>query len=153
QPRPADDQIRFFPTDFSAGLPEWRDGQFDGAVSGLAIQYAEYYSEEEGRWTTAAYDGLLAEIYRVLRGGGCFVFSLNVPEPAWGRVAWRALPGVFRTRQPGRYLKNSLRMLRYGVWLTREARRGRFHYLPLPVIRGKLTATGFVAVEHRITYA
>jgi hypothetical protein len=44
-------------------------------------------------------------------------------------------------------------MWRYGSWLTREARRGRFHYLPLQTITGKLTATGFAAVETRLTYS
>jgi len=44
-------------------------------------------------------------------------------------------------------------MLRYGSWLKREARRGRFHYLPATTIREKLTAAGFVAIEHRVTFA
>jgi ubiquinone/menaquinone biosynthesis C-methylase UbiE len=153
QPPCRDDVVRFITADFSAGLPDCANEQFDGVVSGLAIQYAESYSEKDGCWTTEAYDRLLAEIYRVLRVGGRFVFSVNVPEPAWGRVALRALPGILRARRPARYVKNSLRMLRYGAWLTREARRGRFHYLPLPVIVEKLTATGFLAIAHRLTYA
>ncbi len=145
--------IRFITADFSAGLPDCENEQFDGVVSGLAIQYAESYSEKSGCWTTEAYDRLLAEICRVLRGGGRFVFSVNVPMPAWGKVALHALPGIWHARRPARYLKNSLRMLRYGAWLTREARSGRFHYLPLPVIVEKLTATGFLAIAHRLTYA
>lgn len=153
QPRPSRNQIRFQQADFSSGLDAWPDGCFDGVVSGLAIQYAEHYSEPDGRWTDAAYNRLLADILRVLRPGGRFVFSVNVPEPRWGKVALQAIPGVFRSRQPGRFLKNSVRMLRYGAWLTREARRGRFHYLSWQVIQGKLAATGFVHIDHRLTYA
>lgn len=153
QPLPGDGQIQFVVADFSAGLAAWEDSEFDGIVSGLAIQYAEHYSEQEGRWTTHAYDQLLADIYRVLRSGGKLVFSVNVPEPAWGRVALHALPGIFQTRQPARFLKNSVRMLRYGAWLNREARRGRFHYLSLPVILSKLRSVGFVEIQHRLTYA
>jgi ubiquinone/menaquinone biosynthesis C-methylase UbiE len=153
QPSAADHQIRFVASDFSAGLPDWPDGQFHGVVSGLAIQYAECYSEQEGRWTTEAYDRLLAEVYRVLRKQGRFVFSVNVPEPAWGKVAFQGLAGLFRARRPAHYLKNSWRMLRYGAWLSHEARQGRFHYLPVQVVVAKLAAVGFAAIEHRLSYA
>jgi hypothetical protein len=44
-------------------------------------------------------------------------------------------------------------MWRYGAWLSREARQGRFHYLPLDAILAKLTAGGFMAIEHRRSYA
>jgi ubiquinone/menaquinone biosynthesis C-methylase UbiE len=146
------DRIRFVHADFSTGLEIWEDKHFDGIVSGLAIQYAECYSEEQGRWTTDAYDHLLREVYRVLRIGGHFVFSVNVPEPAWGKVGLHALSGVFRAPRPGRYLKNMLRMYRYGRWLTREARRGRFHYLPAEQVAAHLQAAGFDEIEQRLTY-
>lgn len=153
QPTPPEGAIQFRVGDFSNGLPQWSDGRFDGVVSGLAIQYAEHYSEAEGRWTTTAYDRLLCEIHRVLRPGGQFVFSVNVPEPNWGKVALLSFSGVFGAPKPGRYLKNSLRMLRYGSWLSQEARRGRFHYLPQPAIVDKLKAAGFGAIQLRLTYA
>ncbi len=153
QPRPEEGRIRFIPCDFSAGLPTWEDGHFSGVVSGLAIQYAESYSAAEKRWTPAAYDRLLAEVYRVLRKGGRFVFSVNVPEPAWGKVALYSLAGVFRASHPGRYLKQAVRMWSYGRWLKQEARRGRFHYLPQEVILAKLRAAGFSSIEQRLSYA
>ncbi len=148
-----DGRIRFAVCDFSNGLPDWDDGRFNGVVSGLAIQYAECYSQTEGGWTTDAYVGLLAEIFRVLRPGGRFVFSVNVPEPAWNRVALRALTGVFRARRPLRYLRDSWRMLRYGAWLSREARRGRFHYLPIVEIQRLLGEAGFEHFNYRLSYA
>jgi ubiquinone/menaquinone biosynthesis C-methylase UbiE len=150
---PAADQMRFLHADFSQGLAALADCAFDGAVSGLAIQYAESYSPERGLWTTDAYDRLLAEVYRVLYPGGRFVFSVNVPEPSWLRVAAQGLPGVVRAPKPLRFLKNSLRMLRYGSWLKREARKGRFHYLPAPAIAAKLMAVGFGDIEHRTSFA
>jgi ubiquinone/menaquinone biosynthesis C-methylase UbiE len=153
RPTPPEGRIRFVCSNFSKGLVAWSEGHFAGVVSGLAIQYAESYSKERGRWTTDAYDHLLAEIYRVLQGGGWFVFSVNVPEPSWGKVGLRSLKGVFQVSRPARYLQKMLRMMRYGFWLTREARRGRFHYLPLSTIVAKLAATGFVAIEHRRSYA
>ncbi len=153
QPTPAPGQLQFVHGDFSQGLVRWEDGWFDGVVSGLAIQYAELYSEEKQGWTTDAYDGLLHEVYRVLRPGGCFVFSVNVPNPSWYRIALSALPGWVTARRPGRYVKNAWRMLRYGAWLKREALRGRFHYLPAATIRAKLDAAGFAPIEHRLTFS
>jgi ubiquinone/menaquinone biosynthesis C-methylase UbiE len=153
QPPASGEQVRFLHADFSAGLGCYPDASFDGVTSGLSIQYAESYSAERGGWTSDAYDRLLADVCRVLRPGGRFVFSVNVPEPAWLKIALYGVPGFFRTRQPGRYLKNSLRMLRYGAWLKREARRGRFHYLPHATVQAKLRVAGFGAVAHRVSFA
>jgi len=151
-PVPAADQVRFHHADFSAGLNCFADAGFDGAVSGLAIQYAESWSMDRGCWTSDAYDHLLAEVCRVLKPGGSFVFSVNVPEPAWVKVALYGLPGLFRVPRPLRFAKNALRMLRYGRWLKREARSGRFHYLPAEVLTEKLAAAGFTDVEHRLSF-
>jgi ubiquinone/menaquinone biosynthesis C-methylase UbiE len=152
KPAPSPGQVRFVHADFSAGLAAFQSNHFDGVVSGLAIQYAESFSQEKGCWTTDAYDHLLAEIHRVLRRGGWLVFSVNVPEPAWAKVALRSLTGIFRTRRITRYFRNAMRMWRYGNWLTQESRRGRFHYLPLQDILNKLNAAGYVGLEHRHTY-
>jgi SAM-dependent methyltransferase len=149
---PADERLHFVHADFSSGLARWEDERFDGVVSGLAIQYAESYCEETGQWTTRAYDHLLCDVHRVLKRGGRFIFSVNVPEPDWGRVGVRSLAGVFSSPHPGRYLKNMVRMYRYGRWLTRESRRGRFHYLPIQAIVARLIETGLVQVEHRLSY-
>jgi SAM-dependent methyltransferase len=153
QPPPSAEALRFVVGDFSAGLAAWPDGRFDGVASGLAVQYAESWSEAERRWTCAAYDRVLAEAARLLWPGGRFVFSVNVPEPSWGRVALRSLRGAFQHRNPFRYLLKAYRMWRYGGWLKRQARAGRFHYLPLPAILDKLAAAGFAPVEHRLSFA
>ncbi|MBX9579785.1 MAG: class I SAM-dependent methyltransferase [Gemmataceae bacterium] len=146
-------QVRFVCHDFSGGLGPLPDGSFDHAVSGLSITYAESYSEAEGRWTTAAYDRILAEVFRVLRPGGRFVFSVNVPEPAWWRVAAGSLGALVASGRPLRFLKRSARMMRYGGWLKREARAGRFHYLPAAEVAARLTAAGYAGVEYRVSYA
>jgi SAM-dependent methyltransferase len=147
------DRVRFVCHDFSRGLGPLPDTAFDHAVSGLSITYAESYSEAEGRWTTDAYDAVLAEVRRVIRPGGRFVFSANVPEPSWLRVAVESIGSVLGSGRPLRMLKRSVRMLRYGAWLKREARAGRFHYLPADVVTAKLRAAGFERVEHRLSYA
>ena len=152
QPTPGE-RLRFEQVDFSAGLPWSEANLFDGAVSGLAIQYAESYSAAEARWTSAGYDRLLDEVHRVLKPGGRFVFSVNVPEPSWGRVGWNSLRGIFAAKRKLRYLGKLWGMWSYGGWLKREARRGRFHYLPAEVISAKLRTAGFIDVEHRLSFA
>jgi ubiquinone/menaquinone biosynthesis C-methylase UbiE len=151
-PTPGPGQITFHNADFSSGLSTFSDAHFDGAVSGLAIQYAESYDEKAGAWTTDAYDHLLREAWRVLKPGGWWVFSVNVPEPVWGRVALASVTGILRASRFTRYVKNSLRMLKYGSWLTREARRGRFHYLPVGEVIQRLKQVGFTGIEHRMSF-
>jgi ubiquinone/menaquinone biosynthesis C-methylase UbiE len=146
------EQIAFQQGDFSSGLDRFTANRFDGAVSGLAIQYAESYDAAAGRWTKDAYDHLLREIYRVLRPSGWLVFSVNVPDPGWGRVGLAALTGLLWAPKIRRFIKNSLRMWRYGKWLSKEARSGRFHFLPADEVVAHLQKAGFQNVEHRLSY-
>jgi SAM-dependent methyltransferase len=149
----APERISFCHVDFSHGLTPFDSGSIDGVVSGLAIQYAQHWSAEQGCWTVQAYDHLLAEVCRVLRPGGGFVFSVNVPNPAWLRIALHGVPGFFTARKPLKFFRNSVRMLRYGKWLKAEAGRGRFHYLPDSTIVELLTAAGFTRIQHRLSFA
>jgi SAM-dependent methyltransferase len=145
-------RVQFLCHDFSSGLDLFADASFDHVVSGLSISYAESFDERTGQWTTKAYDHLLSEVRRVIRPGGRFVFSVNVPEPSWGRVAWQSLPGLFSSRFRLHTLKRQWRMLRYGRWLKREARVGRFHYLPAGDVEKRLAAVGFTGIAHRLSY-
>ena len=146
-------RIRFVCHDFSGGLAPFADRAFDHAVSGLSISYAEATDPATGAWTTAAYDRVLAEVCRVLRPGGRFVFSVNVPNPSWGRVARFSLGATLRADKPLRHLKRVWRMLGYGRWLKREALTGRFHYLPADAVTAKLAAAGFTDIAHRLSYS
>jgi SAM-dependent methyltransferase len=146
------DRITFQHADFSPGLPQHASASFDGVVSGLAIQYAESFCPDRNTWTRDGYHRLLAEIFRVLRPGGRFVFSVNVPDPQWLRLGLSGLLGLVRARQPVDYARNFLRMLRHGVWLKQEGRRGRFHFLPEPTVRSALERAGFVDIVSRRSY-
>jgi SAM-dependent methyltransferase len=153
QPAPTPMCVRFVARDFSQGFADWPGEQFDGVVSGLALQYAESYADDGGGWNETAYDRVLSEVYRLVNRGGVFVFSVNVPNPDWSRLAWQSLAAAARKTQPLRYLKKAWRMWTYGNWLTRESRRGRFHYLPLEIIVEKLLTVGFIDIEDRVSYA
>ena len=147
------EQVRFLQGNFSDGLGQFADASFDGVVSGLALSYAEARDPVTGRYTDAAYNRALAEIQRVLKPGGRFVFSVNVPRPRFWRIFWKSLGIAFRLSKPGRVLVNGLRMQRYGRWLCREAEEGRFHFLPLPEIVARLQRTGFANITTQLSYA
>ena len=68
-------------------------------------------------------------------------------------MARAALRGIWTSRRPQKYLLKAWRLWRYGGWLKREARRGRFHYLPLPTIMGRLASIGFQSIESRLSFA
>jgi SAM-dependent methyltransferase len=144
--------VRFICHDFSSGLARFPNARFDGVVSGLSISYAEAFDDATGKWTTAAYDRLLSDVYRVLTPGGRFVFSVNVPEPSWARIGVASLPALLRTERPLQALKRTYRMGVYGRWLKREARIGRFHYLPAEDVTCKLSQTGFTDISHILSY-
>ncbi len=152
QPAPGD-KLQFLPVDFSNGLPWSGENLFDGVVSGLSIQYAESYSEAEQRWTDAAFEAILAEVYRVLKPGSTFVFSSIVPDPRWLSIASASLKGLWSSKRKLRYLLKLWGITSYGTWLVREAKRGRFHYLTHQVLTEKLARAGFVAIEYRLSYA
>jgi ubiquinone/menaquinone biosynthesis C-methylase UbiE len=146
------DRIQFRCHDFSVGLGTFDDASFHHVVSGLSLSYAESYDEAEQRWTSAAYDAVLAEVLRVLKPGGRLVYSVNVPNPSWNRIAWGSLVGATAVTRPLKYLKRAWRMLQYGSWLKREAAVGRFHYLPVAAVVEKLRSLGYTAIEHRLSF-
>jgi ubiquinone/menaquinone biosynthesis C-methylase UbiE len=152
-PTPLPGQLTFRQGNFSDGLEQFETASFDGIVSGLALSYAESRDLDTGEFTDRAYNHLLAELQRVLKPGGQLVFSVNVPDPNFWTVFWRSLPTGWRLSKPLKVLTNGLKMMRYGAWLRREARRGRFHFLSLTDINNRLASVGFRDMRFRLSYA
>jgi ubiquinone/menaquinone biosynthesis C-methylase UbiE len=152
-PAPLPDQLQFRQGNFSDGLEQFDTASFDGVVSGLAISYAEHCDPTTGRFTDQAYNRLLAELHRVLKPGGQLVFSVNVPDPNFWSIFWKSLRLGIRLPKPFKVLVNGLKMMRYGAWLRREARRGRFHFFSLAEINHRLRGAGFREMRFRLSYA
>lgn len=152
-PGSADELFRFQCDDFSKGLASFQTGSLDGVVSGLSISYAESRDPNTGSFTDEAFCRLLAEVRRILKPSGRFVFSINVPNPQFWRVAWESLGRGLRISKPIRQIQNTWRMLQYGRWLRQQAGVGRFHYLSSERLGERLRNAGFQSTEHRLSYA
>jgi SAM-dependent methyltransferase len=151
-PAPRAGQIEFVVGDAAEGLTGLESACFDGIVSGLAVGYTEF-RDSKGRYTDEGYQRLLSEMHRVLKPGGRLVFSVHVPRPRFWSVFFNSLRHLLALPQPTRVLANAFRMQRYGAWLRSEARRGRFHFLPLPALLARLEELGFVELTSQLTFA
>lgn len=145
--------FHFVHGDFSHGLDSFPDGYFDGVISGLSISYAESKDPVTGKYNDVAFRALLKDIRRVLSPTGRFAFSINVPNPKFWRILFQSLNRDLKIRKPLKLISNALKMQAYGRWLCREAKRGRFHYLPIDQLTLRLQEAGFGSVEHKLSYA
>jgi SAM-dependent methyltransferase len=132
----------------------WEESSFDLITAGLSLQYAQYWDTNKQQWTTAAYERVLSSIYKLLKPGGQFVFSVNTPNPDFSIIAKESKKEILTPwwKIPFRLLV-ALIMVWQGRKLTREADKGRFNYLPIEQVYHFLTEAGFKDIQYTLTYA
>ena len=132
---------------------EFESNSLDGIISGLCISYAESFDETTGQWTDIAYKAAYAEIHRILKPDGLFVFSLNIPNPNFAKILTDSWREVVFGGQFLQLLKNGIAMVSFSNWLKDCAKTRRFHYLPIEEITNILSSSGFKKISYELTYA
>lgn len=153
-PKNASRRISFVQADLSQGIQGvFRPLSFDGITAGLSISYADHWDSEGGKWDDRSYVRLLQDIYHLLREGGAFIFSTNVPNPDFVLIAKKSWREIFLTWRLPLGIIVSFVMLLQSRWLKHSAQTGRFHYLPAEQITQILYSTGFKDIQHKLAYA
>jgi SAM-dependent methyltransferase len=146
-------KVEFIQADLSRNLGGIRPDSIDGVTAGLCLSYAEHWDSSENKWDKSALVSLFQEIHSVLKDGGSFIFSTNIPQPNFGLIALRSWRQIILTWKAPLFLAVSLVMLFQSRWLKRAAATGRFHYLPAADMIRYLESTGFQFIRYQLTYA
>lgn len=150
-PIPGSKQLDFSCWDISQGLNGFEQNSIDLITAGLSIQYAEHWDGKH--WTQEAYKRIIKDVYAVLRSGGRFVFSVNVPKANFAKIAKESWREIFLTWKLPIMIVVAAIMVWQGKWLTKQANIGRFHYLPIEEVKTILQNVGFQGIEYKLTYA
>ncbi len=143
-------RIYFVQSDISNGLPFSTKNYFDLITAGLSIQYAQHWDGQ--KWTKEGYKKVLRDIFFLLKPGGQFVFSVNVPNPDFSRVAKESKREIFLSWRFPLNILVSIIMLWQSKWLVQQAKIGRFHYLPIEEVVELLKEAGFTGISYKLTY-
>lgn len=81
------------------------------------------------------------------------MFSVNVPQPKFSNIAKESWREIFLSwRFPLNLLVSTI-MVWHGRWLAKQAKIGRFHYLPIEEVEKIILRIGFRDIQSRLTYA
>lgn len=154
KPKPEPGQIRFILGDVSNSLYQFNNHEFDGVTAGLVLPYIENWDQGSQQWNDRAYLKVLLEIKRILKTGGQFVWTTDMPNPKFNRIffaSWREI--LTAGLKLPRALTSAYTLLKFSRWLVKSANQGRFHYHTIEQIKEDLRETGFHIKEIIPTYA
>jgi hypothetical protein len=153
-PRPKAGAIQLFQASLSQRIGHLFCAEsFDGITAGLSVAYADHWNPNLKKWDDAAYLQLLRDVFLLLRKGGSFVFSSNIPHYDYVLLALMSWRQILLTWKFPLALIVTLIMLNQSRWLRECARKGRFHYLPAETIINELRSIGFKEVKYQLSYA
>ena len=153
-PIPSGEKIHLIQADFREGVESlFKPDSFHGITAGLAITYTDHWDSRVGKWDNECYLSLLRGLFLILKEGGVFVFSANVPNPDFRRIAWESWREILLTPKAPVHIFASLVMLYHSAWLKSCVKEGRFHYLPPEEVDRSLRSAGFRGIERQLTYA
>jgi len=144
-------RIHFIQADISNGLPFQSENYFDLITAGLSIQYAQHWDGQ--KWTREGYKKVLRDVFFLLKPGGSFVFSVNVPNPDFSQVAKESKREIFLSWRFPLNILVSVIMLWQSKWLVQQAKIERFHYLPIEEVVELLEEANFTNIHYKLTYA
>lgn len=144
-------QINLIQADISSGLPFFMKNHFHLITAGLSIQYAQHWDGK--KWTKEAYKKAIANVFELLKPRGRFVFSVNVPNPDFSRIAKESKREIFLSLRFPLNILVSIIMLWQAKWLVKQAKVGRFHYLPIEEVIKILEESNFTNISYKLTYA
>lgn len=144
-------RITLIQANIGNGLPFFMKNHFHLITAGLSIQYAQHWDGE--KWTKEAYKKAIANVFELLKPGGRFVFSVNVPNPDFLRVAKESKREIFLSLRFPLNILVSIIMLWQAKWLVQQAKIGRFHYLPVEEVVKILEENNFTNISYKLTYA
>ena len=146
--QPSAGQISFLKHDLSNKLPFDSD-YFDGIIANLVLPYVVMHQGRQGR---AALSAVLAEIHRVLKPGGVFIWS----SPVKGVKFWKVFIASWRQiLNPGKpmNLYYGPAILKHALRIQKKGREHLYNFLTESELLQAVSATGFCEPEIYLSFA
>lgn len=130
------------------------DNFFDGIVANLCLTYVIDFEGKRGK---EAFIEVMKEMFRILKPGGCIVWSTPKRNPIFLMNFLAGLPDML---SPIKQIKHrtfglwmGIRILRYGLGIASKGKKGIYTFLEPTEYEEILTKIGFRNFEWRRTFA
>ena len=122
---------------------------FDGIVANLVLTYVRRF---EGREGEEALQGVLSEMYRILKTGGRFVWTTPVPNVNFWKEFWESRNDILRKDQIENLFYGPA-IMRYALEIAHKGKRGDYSFFEAEKHVEILKKTGFQSVAAQTSFA